>query len=245
MATGLEICTDALLESRVMRQAGQTPPAEQVTYALARLNRILGSLSQAGEWYVYTTNISSYTLSPTRDFYTIGPTGNFVAERPMAIDKANIIISSGSNLVRVPLEIISDEEWADISVVGIGSAVPVKLYNDGAAPNSNLYLWPKATNTSYKLELFWRQQLTQFSSTADTLVAPNGYQEALTLTLAEALANALPGGVLTAELKLSARMARNRLRQSLAPLLESDYPVDSGLNGTFNYISMTFNKGRR
>jgi hypothetical protein len=40
-------------------------------------------------------------------------------------------------------------------------------------------------------------------------------------------------------------MARNRVRQSLAPLLESDYPVNSGLNGTFNYISMTFNKGRR
>lgn len=222
MATCQTICTNALIESRVMRQAGQTPPAEQLSYAQDRANRIL-SMWSTGDWFIYTTKIELFTLSPSRLFYTIGPTGNFVTQRPMRIINANLVLVNTPQLTRIPLALWDDDQWSAVQARVLYTGIPVGLYNDGAAPDSRLYLWPAPTQPN-QLELFTPQQMPQFATLADEFVAPPGYEESLTLTLAEALADSLPGGVLTPGLQARARFARSRQRLKPAPLIINDAP---------------------
>ena len=240
MATCQTICTNALLESRVMRQAGQTPPPEQLSYAMERANRILGMWS-TGDWFIYTTRIDLYTLSPSRLSYSIGPTGNFVAARPMRIINANLVLVNTPQLTRIPLALWDDDQWSAVQARVLYSGIPVGLYNDGSAPNSNLYLWPAPTSPN-QLELFTPQQMPTFAALADEFVAPPGYEESLTLTLAEGLADSLPGGVLSPGLQARARFARSRQRLKPAPLLISNAP-DSSINkggGQINWRTRQF-----
>ena len=194
MATAQDIITDALLEIGVLSGPGQTPSTAHSSFALNRLNQMVG------EWntrrpFLYTVDINRYTLTPSQETYTIGPAStspDFTAPRPVGpgpgngIIWANIVIP-GDPDVFLPLNIMGDEEWANMRVRSVGTTVPIAIYNDGANPKSTLYLYGYPT-VANELELFTRHQASEFASLASTFEAPAGYQKAMTLTLAENLA---------------------------------------------------------
>lgn len=234
------LLTNALLEINAFQQ-GETIPAEDSAFALSKLNRILDQWN-ARRAYVYNISFTSYTLTPNHQPHLIGPglsSPDFAAAvRPVEIIAANIVMTSVTPNVRVPLSIRDDAWWAANTVQGISTSLPTDLYYSDDWPSGALYLWPIPT-TAYKLELFTRGILSSLTANASFSLPP-GYEEAITLTLAEALSGPYDKPV-TPSLASAAMRARAAIQS-----LNSDSPRTSfagtGLpggtrRGSFNYYS--------
>lgn len=183
------------MEIRVAR-AGDVPSQNDMADSLLIFNELL-DLWNASERMLYSTLFATHTLTANLQPHTIGlaanaPTFSVSVGRPVRIINANIILN---NNIRVPLDILTDEEWNEIAAgaatgqaVTITSSVPTVLWYKSGWPNGSIYLWP-VPSTAYGLELQTETLLAAVALT-DTFDLPFGYQAALRLTLAEAIAAA-------------------------------------------------------
>lgn len=185
-STVLQILTDALRLVGESAAPGRGITNEQRDEALLFLNRMLDSWNTLKN-NVFSINIARYTLSPSQTSYTIGPTGDFVAARPVRIENANIVLTNSSQEVRVPLQLLDADQWANISVQEIPTTIPVALYNDYDSPNSRLYLWGYPTQAN-DLELYTWDALPNSLAYTDSLTLPDGYLRAVVYNLAKEIA---------------------------------------------------------
>ncbi len=173
-----DLITEALAEI-VAVPAGDTPPAEDLATGLAVLKRMVDA-SNVHRGNIATERIDVWPLIAATQTYTIGvdPAGvltpTFAAVRPVRIERANIIIGSGTSAVRRPLNLLDDTQWAAKSYQ-TASGLPFDLYNDEAYPLSTYFLYPIPADT-YHLETYTWQQFAQ-SALADKLAIPPGYLE--------------------------------------------------------------------
>jgi hypothetical protein len=250
MATAQDIITDAFTEIGVVTNPGQTPSAEHSAFGLNRLNQLVQ------EWntrraFLYTTDILTFALTVGQNIYTIGPastTPDFVTPRPVGpqpgsgILMANIILA-GNPDVYVPMGIMDDQEWAALRVRDISSTVPLCLYNDGANPKSNIYIYGTPSEAR-DIELWVKHQTADFASLATTFEVPMGYQKAITQTLAENLA-AVPAfarygaswSQLQAENARKARAAVAALNSGPNNMPNDAAGVVKSKRSTFNYLT--------
>jgi hypothetical protein len=116
---------------------------------------------------------------------------DFIAERPTEIQQANILLNNSSPLVRVPVQIINVDQWANIRVRAVQPAIPTQLYYDrgfnSASGYGTLNLWP-GPQASYQLELFTWKQLTAFPGLATDIKFPPAYANAIRKNLAVSIA---------------------------------------------------------
>lgn len=174
----------ALAEIRAVG-AGDDPTPEDAALALVLFNELLDALN-ADRRAVFNEDLSTFTLTPALQPHTIGPSGatfTVTTNRPETIDAANIVITSPTPAVRIPLNLRDDEWWMTTRVQGVTSSIPTDLWYDPDWPNGNIYLWP-VPSAAYGLELMRRTVLAQVTAST-TLTLPPGYQMALRLTLAE------------------------------------------------------------
>lgn len=234
--TGRTLCTDAMLELAIL-QAGETPNDTDIQFVLRKLNRVINNWNAERE-AIYATDAQHWTIVPGVQPQTIGPTGLYVVtQRPVAIDAANIILNNVSPVVRNPFHIRDYQWWALQSVQGVTSTLPTDLYYKPSWPNGELYLWPVPTQ-NYQLELFTRGILDSY--TLDTVFSmPPGYQDALTLTLAEEIASGF-SVTPSATTVRSAAKSRDRIfsNNRLSPRLttyDAGMPPTNPNQGYFNY----------
>lgn len=162
------------------------PSESAVCMAIA--NQMLDSWSTK-RLTVYTVARTTWPLTAATETYTIGAGGVFSTPRPTVIESANIIAIVEGSTAYFPLEIIGQDEFAELETYSDQSIIPKKLYNDGAFPLSTLYLYP-IPSTSTHLDLYTWAPLTQFATLGDTLAVPPGYGRALAMNLAVELAPA-------------------------------------------------------
>ena len=218
-----QILYPALRLAGVLGAAGRGASPSQLADAFASLNRMMDSWT-IQNLLIYTIRSDRYTLTPSQVSYTIGPVGaDFTAPRPVEITQANIVLA-GSPAVHCPLKLIDDQEWASISVREIPTTLPLKLYNDGAYPNSRLYFWPYPTAAN-DLELFTSSQLTRFAKQTDDVSFPPGYEDALVYNLAVRLSGQF-GTVLRGDVAATAKEGKAlvKSRNSAAPRLITEPP---------------------
>lgn len=189
MATTLnDIISQALVKNGI-NAPGEDTDADMVVYGLAQANLLLEEFNIRSVM-VYTSNFNTYNLTaltlPTY-WYTIGPSGaNFTAPRPLMLKRANLILTSSSPSSRVPLEIMNDLQWSDVTIPSLGTnPYPTKIYLNGDFPNARIYLWPYPTSAGNQLELLTTNQVSQFAAVTDTFAFPPGFQNAFMLTLGE------------------------------------------------------------
>jgi hypothetical protein len=89
MATGLELITDALTEIQAYA-AGETEEGPDSELGLTRANAMLESFNIEG-LMVYERREDVYLLPANVQSPTIGPTGTFIATRPVKVTNANVI----------------------------------------------------------------------------------------------------------------------------------------------------------
>lgn len=222
--TALDLITAALRQINVV-PAGETPHVTEAQDALAVLNQILEAWN-TDRLSIYTISAQTFTLQDGKAQYTIGGPGlgaDLDAQRPVFIQNANIIITTQTPNIRIPLYLLNDDEWADIRVRNITSTIPQQLYNDGAFPLSTLNFWGIPSGTM-DLELFTWQQLTLVTALDSVLAFPPGYQRALKFNLAVELAPEYgPEAIALAPVKLAQdSLAAIKSLNSSPPLMECD-----------------------
>lgn len=173
----------ALRRAGITQLPGITPSIDQTTELIPEANRLLSSWSLDGH-KIYTTNIDRYAMTPGQTTYFIGPTGDFVAPRPISIVRANIVLVNSDPELHLPVYLLDDLEWAAHVITELAMPWPYQLYNDGAFPDSKLYLYGYPTENN-DLELFtWRELKDDFTAVSDGVVFPPGYEAALVPALA-------------------------------------------------------------
>ena len=106
-----------------------------------------------------------------------------MADRPVRIEAAEIVLSTGGSTVYLPMVILTAAQWADTRLRSFPTTFPTKLYPDYAYPNCNLYMWGTPTQVN-GIELWTWQQAKQFLTSSDTIAVPPGYLEAMVNNLA-------------------------------------------------------------
>lgn len=188
LQTFTQIATQALRDIGCLRP-GQTAGPDALNDCLYQVNNLIDVWLLDG-LLVYSIRDDIYPLQAGLQEYHIGPaqtSPNFAAARPTQIQDANIILNTFSPVVRVPLEIINVDNWANIRVQQLPHAIPLQLYYDKSfnAPDgySRLLLWPGPL-TNYQLELFTWQQLTSFPDLVTPILMPPGYARLIQKSLA-------------------------------------------------------------
>lgn len=105
--------------------------------------------------------------------------------RPTKIVNANIILNNVPEPVRVPMRIVDADWWANQRVPTIQTTLPTHLYYQPNFPNGSLFFWP-VPSIVYPVELETWTNLSELGL-FDTFQLPQGYEDAITYTLAETL----------------------------------------------------------
>jgi hypothetical protein len=238
MSVATELLYPALRLAGILGAPGRTASTSELADAFDALNRMLGSWSIQGE-LIYTIQAARYNLSPSKVSYTIGPTGaDFTAPRPIRITQATLVLLGPSEL-HLPLNLLTDAQWAHVRLREIPSSVPTDLYNDGAYPNSRLYLWgyPSVAND---LELFTWQLLASYPSQAAAVSLPPGYAQAVVYNLAVCLndqfGTPIRPNVLATARRTSAWVKANNAPSPAIPIVDFG-TRGSQHSGTFNWAT--------
>lgn len=238
-----QLISDSMKEVQAIA-AGETPTAAEAQDCLTRLNRMIASWNTE-RLSIFTIKISAYTLVPNQQVYTIGPGGDFDDDRPQSIEEANIILNTVSPSTRQPLALLNDLQWSLIRVQNVPNTIPQALYNDGAYPLSNLYLWGYPTG-NLQLELYTWQQLSQFTALTQTVSFPPGYEEAIMYGLSVRIAPMFGVEVspITTSMAQSSKAAIQRLNLP-SPVMVADPAVAGvGRASEWNYITGLNNGGQ-
>jgi hypothetical protein len=240
MATIRDICTDTLLELGVVAP-GESIEAYQANFVRDKLNRLLNQWN-AKRCAVYATVYSSFTLTPSLSPHTIGPTAATwtVTQRPVSIEAISLVLNTSSPAAYIPLNKRDQDWWQAQSEPGITSDVPTDFFYNPTWVNGSVYFWPVPT-VAYPVQLQIRTLLDDTVALNDEFSLPPGYQEAITLTLAEKCARAY-GRSVTGELANDAGIARAIIfgNNDLTPRIATR---DAGMQGpggghrpSFNYL---------
>ncbi len=123
-----------------------------------------------------------YSTPPVDQFpnyVTVGP-------RPVKIEAANIILNNLNPIVKCALRIRDKDWWIANTIPNVPSSIPTDLYYEPTFPNGQIYLWPEQ-DVNYLLELQVWLNLADVTSFTQQFFMPQGYEDAVTYSLAVAL----------------------------------------------------------
>lgn len=164
----------------------EAPSANEASDALSSLNDML-DLWSTQSLLIYAKTQEVFPLVASQQSYTMGPGGNFNTTRPQRIEEASLRIN-GTTTNDLPVEIITQAQWANITVKSVTSSIPTKLFEQNTYPLDTIYLWPVPSDLSKSLVLWSWKPLTNFA-TLDTVVnLPPGYNKTLKYNLGVELA---------------------------------------------------------
>ncbi len=206
MTTALDLITDAAIELGIIG-AGQTMGSDDSAFMLRKLNQRVQTWSNLRLMIPTLTEISVPMTGAQS--YTIGPSGaDVTASRPLKVDSAYAVDSGG---IEYPVEVLTRDRWHGISYKAVAGGLPDAVWYDAQNTSGRLYVYPKAS--SYTLKLQCLVALTSFASLSTACVLPEGYDLALILTLAEDCANAF-GKPIPPDLRMRAKGARSAVKRT-------------------------------
>lgn len=167
--------------------SGETLANNEANDAFNALNDMIDTWSNE-QLLIYVKAYETFPLVVNQQSYQMG-TGapDFNTVRPQKIEDINFQQVSGNTTVELPIEIINQDQWADLSVKTITSNLPTKLWVQDTFPYSTLWFWPIPTTTNNVIIWSWKP-LTDITSLTTTIALPPGYNKALRYNLAVELA---------------------------------------------------------
>ena len=160
---------------------GETPSSETSADALTAMNQMLDSWS-AERLSVFSTQDQMFTWPANQKSRTIGPTGDFVGNRPVLLDDATYFRDPANN-ISFGIKIINQQQYDGIAVKTVTSTYPQVIWVNMDMPNMDMYIYPVPTKA-----LEWHfisvTELVQAATLATVLVIPPGYLRAFRFNLA-------------------------------------------------------------
>lgn len=177
-----DILTDSLVELGVL-DPSENISADAAKHALREFNRMIQTWN-IEDLMVYTVNRQTFPLVPGQQVYTIGVGGNFNTTtpiRPGQIDMVSVLF--GTPAVEIPIDILNDEEWRDMSVKQVNSTFPLMVWSNGNYPLNQLSFWPVPQMVNDVVLYIWGQT-TSFTNINADVTFPQGYEDLMVPSLA-------------------------------------------------------------
>ena len=160
---------------------GETPSAATSQDALNALNQMIDSWNTE-RLAVFSTQDQVFSWLPGFISRTLGPTGDFVGNRPILLDDSTYFKDSASG-ISYGIKIINQQQYDGIAVKTVTSTYPQVIWINMTYPDVEMYVYPVPTKT-----LEWHfvsvEELTQPALLATALTFPPGYLRAFRYNLA-------------------------------------------------------------
>ena len=164
---------------------GETASAADASYGLSLLNRMLETWNTR-RMNVYAIEFADRTLTPNLNPHLIGPTGStgfVVAQRPVKVPAAQLVLNTSTPNVLLPINIRDKDWYASLGIPALTSTFPTDLYYQPAWPHGKLYFYPVGT-VAYAVRLHIWTLLSQLANLNADVTLPPGYHDVLTFNLA-------------------------------------------------------------
>jgi hypothetical protein len=159
---------------------GETPSASMSNDALMAMNQMIDSWNTE-RLSVFCTQDQVYSWPSSEITRTLGPTGDFVGNRPVLVDDATYFKAPSG--VSYGIKMINQQQYNGIAVKTVTSTFPQVMFVNMTFPNITMTVYPKPTQV-----LEWHivsvQELTQPATLDTQLNFPPGYLRAFTYNLA-------------------------------------------------------------
>ena len=160
---------------------GETPSAATSQDSLTAMNQMLDSWSSE-RLSVFSTQDQVFTWTQGLKSRTLGPTGDFVGNRPVLLDDATYFRDPANN-ISFGIKIINQQQYDGIAVKTVTSTYPQVLWINMDMPNVSMYIYPVPTKA-----LEWHfisvTELVEPATLATSLIIPPGYLRAFRFNLA-------------------------------------------------------------
>ena len=158
----------------------ETPSASMSQDALMAMNQMIESWNTE-RLSVFCTQDQIFEWPSSQIKRTLGPTGDFVGNRPVLFDDATYF--KAPNGVSYGIKFINQQQYDGIAVKNVTSTYPQVIFANMTYPNVEMYVYPMPTQV-----LEWHfvsvQELDQPATLATALHFPPGYLRAFTYNLA-------------------------------------------------------------
>ena len=163
---------------------GETASAATSQDALTAMNQMIDSWNTE-RLSVFCTQDQIFSWPAGEIKRTLGPTGDFVGNRPIQLDDATYFRAPSG--VSYGIKIINQDQYNGIAVKTSTSTFPQVIFVNNTFPNVEMYVYPRPTQI-----LEWHfisvQELTQPAVLATELFFPPGYMRAFAYNLAMEIA---------------------------------------------------------
>ena len=160
---------------------GETPSAETSQDALTALNQMIDSWNTE-RLAVFSTQDQVFSWPPNELSRTLGPTGDFVGNRPILLEDSTYF-KDPSNGISFGIKFLNQQQYNGIAVKTVTSTYPQVIWVNMTYPNVEMYIYPKPTKV-----LEWHfvsiEEITQPATLATELYFPPGYLRAFRYNLA-------------------------------------------------------------
>lgn len=172
--------------NRALRLLGVLAEGE-TTSAAASQDALLAMQQMIDSWNteklsIFSTQDQVFTWPATQISRTLGPTGNFVGNRPVMVEDSTYFRDPLTN-VSYGVKIINQQQYDGIAVKTVTSTYPQVLWINMSYPDIEMYVFPVPIR-----DLEWHfisvDELTQPPLLTTELYFPPGYMRAFTYNLA-------------------------------------------------------------
>lgn len=180
MATAGELITGALRLIGELAE-GEVPSAATSQDALTAMNQMIDSWSTE-RLSVYTTQTQSLSWPAGQRIRTLGPTGNFVGNRPILVDPATYFRDPATG-ISYDLMQVNQDQYNSIALKTVTSSYPQIIWVNPTFPDIEMYVYPVPT-LPLEFNIVSVLELSQPATLATDLQVPPGYLRAFRYNLA-------------------------------------------------------------
>jgi len=184
MATAGDIINGSL---RLIGQLaeGEVPSADTAQDALNAMNQMIDSWSTE-RLAVFATQEQVFIWPTSAASRTLGPTGDFVGERPIKVDDSTYFKDSTSGL-SFGIKLINQQQYNAIALKTVTSTYPQVMWVNETYPNIEMTIYPVPFK-ALEWHIVSVQPLSSAATLATDLSFPPGYLRAFRYNLACELA---------------------------------------------------------
>jgi len=180
MASAGDIINGSLRLLGVLAE-GETPSAETSQDALFAMNQMIESWNTE-RLSVFSTQDQVFNWPAMELSRTLGPTGDFVGNRPVYFDDSTYFRDPSSG-ISYGIKFINQQQYNGIAVKTVTSTYPQVIFVNMTYPDVEMFIYPKPTKL-----LEWHfisvEELSRPATLATDLTFPPGYLRAFRYNLA-------------------------------------------------------------
>ena len=160
---------------------GETPTAAMSNDGLTALNQMVDSWNTE-KLMIFNTQDQIFNWPADEIRRTLGPSGDFVGNRPVLLDDSTYYRDPSTN-VSFGIKMINQQQYNGIAVKTVTSTYPQVMWINMEYPDISMTIYPKPTRT-LEWHFISADELTQPALLATNLYFPPGYLRAFRYNLA-------------------------------------------------------------